>query len=99
METITTDLYGTITAMQVNVQLVQDDGGQYVAYCPALELSSYGDTEVEAQEAFDEALASFTQDVTQRGTLTTLLAALGWQRSPAASGIIYHWIAPTMPVA
>ncbi|WP_035560734.1 type II toxin-antitoxin system HicB family antitoxin [Hymenobacter sp. IS2118] len=91
MEILTTDQHGTITDLQVETQLVLDDSGQYVAYCPALELSSYGDTEAEARHAFNEALTCFKQDVVQRGTLNQLLLALGWQRHATPATVTYNW--------
>ena len=70
MATLTTDPHGRLTKAQVEVLLVlDDDSGQYVAYCPALEVSSYGDTEEEARAAFEDALAIFIKDTTERGTL------------------------------
>ncbi|MDJ0366773.1 hypothetical protein QMK33_16585 [Hymenobacter sp. H14-R3] len=80
MATLLTDQRGRLTKAQVEVVLVLDeDSGQYVAYCPALEVSSYGDTEEEAQAAFEDALAIFIKDTTERGTLDQLLLALGWR--------------------
>lgn len=80
MATLATDTKGQLTRAEVEVLLVPDeDTGQYVAYCPALELSSYGDTEDEAQAAFEEALQFFVQDTAERGTLDKLLLALGWR--------------------
>lgn len=80
MATLTTDQHGRLTKAQIEVILVLDeDSEQYVAYCPALEVSSYGDTEDEARRAFDDALAIFINDTTERGTLDQLLLALGWR--------------------
>ena len=86
MASLATDLQGNVTKVRVEVMLVLDDSGQYVAYCPALELSSYGDTEAEAQQAFEEALGFFAADTARRGTLDQLLLALGWRltKKPAA---------------
>jgi predicted RNase H-like HicB family nuclease len=50
----------------------------YVAYSPALELSSYGDSEKEAMEAFDDALAIFIEETTKNSTLEKVLLRLGW---------------------
>ncbi len=50
----------------------------YVAYCPALELSSYGNTEAEAKESFDEALGIFLTETERKGTLEKVLLGLGW---------------------
>ncbi len=80
MTTLLTDPHGHLTNAQVEVQLeLDDDSSQYVAYCPALELSSYGDTEAEACAAFEDALAIFSRDTRERGTLGQLLLALGWR--------------------
>ncbi len=92
MEILTTDHHGAITDLQVETQLVRDDSGQYVAYCPALELSSYGDTEAEAHHAFNKALTCFKQDVAHRGTLDQLLLALGWQRHATPTTVTYERI-------
>ena len=63
--------------MQLQVALFKEDG-QFVAYCPALELSSYGDTPKEAKQAFDEALDIFVEETTEKGTLEKVLLQLGW---------------------
>lgn len=51
----------------------------FVAYCPALELSSYGDNEMEAKEAFDEALEIFIEETSKKGTLERELLKLCWK--------------------
>ncbi|MCI1188070.1 type II toxin-antitoxin system HicB family antitoxin [Hymenobacter sp. DH14] len=80
MATLTTDPHGRLAKAQIEVLLVlDDDSGQYVAYCPALEVSSYGDTEEEARAAFEDALAIFIKDTAERGTLDQFLLALGWR--------------------
>jgi len=97
MATLLTDPHGRLTKAEVEVLLVlDDDSSQYVAYCPALELSSYGDTEEEARLAFEDALAIFLRDTTERGTLDQLLLALGWRllKQPEA---VYE--PPRLPVA
>jgi predicted RNase H-like HicB family nuclease len=64
--------------VNLKVVIMQEDG-HFVAYCPALNLSSYGDTEAEAKEAFDEALEIFLEETNRKGTLEKLLLKLGWQ--------------------
>ena len=60
MATLTATPQGQLTQAEAEVLLVlDDDTGQYVAYCPALELSSYGDTEAAAEAAFEESLQFF----------------------------------------
>lgn len=67
-------------SVNVNVQIVlfQEDG-MWVAYCPALELSSYGDDQEEAKEAFEEAMKIFLSETNRKGTLERYLLKLGWQ--------------------
>lgn len=66
--------------VKVDVQIVlfQEDE-TWVAYCPALELSSYGDNEQEAKKAFDEAMDIFLSETNRKGTLERCLLKLGWQ--------------------
>lgn len=64
----------------VNIEVfLFEEYGSFVAYCPALELSSYGDDKNEAKKAFDGALKIFLKDTTEKGTLEKFLLKLGWQ--------------------
>lgn len=67
---------GEITVSVIVFIRKEDDC--FVAYCPALELSSYGDTEAEAREAFDDAMKVFLTETVKRGTLEKFLLELGW---------------------
>ncbi len=49
-----------------------------VAYCPPLDLSSYGKTEDEAKKAFEEAFDIFIEETTRKGSLEKVLIKLGW---------------------
>lgn len=75
----------TTTEVSVEVLLIQD-GDYIVSYCPALELSSFGDTEQEAKEGFEEVLEIFLDDVHTKGTLEKVLLNLGWtlRKKPTA---------------
>jgi len=67
-------------SINVNVEVIvfQEDE-TWVAYCPALELSSYGDDENDAKQAFDEAMKIFISETDRKGTLERYLLKLGWQ--------------------
>jgi len=54
------------------------EGKQYVSYCPALELSSYGNTPKAAKKAFEEAMEIFLEETSRKGTLKKYLLKLGW---------------------
>lgn len=64
--------------VKVQVALFQEDG-IWVAYCPALEVSSYGDDKNEAKGAFEEAMQIFISETERKGTLEKYLLKLGWQ--------------------
>jgi predicted RNase H-like HicB family nuclease len=66
-----------IYEISVQVLITQEDDC-FVAYCPALELSSYADTETEAKKSFEEALSIFLTETERKGTLEKVLLGLGW---------------------
>jgi len=66
-----------ILSVEVPVLIFEEDG-QWIAYCPHLEVSSYGDNEEEARAAFEEALEIFFEETVSRGTLEKELVSLGW---------------------
>jgi hypothetical protein len=68
---------GKVHRIVLKVFLVRD-GDYFVAYCPALELSSYDTTENGAKKSFDEALRIFVEDTERKGTLEKVLLGLGW---------------------
>ncbi|HEY4198003.1 MAG TPA: hypothetical protein VGM63_20820 [Mucilaginibacter sp.] len=68
---------GKVVNVSLDVQLLKE-GDYIVSYCPALELSSFGLTEIEAKEGFEGALETFLQETHDRGTLEIVLLDLGW---------------------
>ena len=66
--------------VHVQVEVLQfQENGIWVSYCPALELSSYGETPEEAKAAFDEAMEIFLEETNRKGTLERHLLKLGWK--------------------
>lgn len=59
---------------------VLKEGDSFVAYTPALDLSTAGSTFEEAQKNFEEAVNIFFQELVEMGTLDDVLAELGWQK-------------------
>jgi predicted RNase H-like HicB family nuclease len=57
---------------------LRKEGSCFVAYCPALDLSSYGKTGSEAKKAFEGALKIFLEETKIKGTLEKVLLNLGW---------------------
>ena len=58
--------------------LIVKEEDYYVAYCPALELSGYGDTVEKAQESFEKEVEIFINETHERGTLEKYLLKNGW---------------------
>ncbi len=54
------------------------EGESFVAYTPALDLSSAGKTEDEAKRMFTEAVETLFEELTEMGTLDSVLKDLGW---------------------
>lgn len=74
---------------QISVFFIEEEG-QWVAVCPALDVSSYGDTIEEAKVAFEEALEIFIEETVDRGTLEQELLRMGWTLSAS------RYVPPTM---
>ena len=58
---------------------VFEEGGQFVGLCPELEVSSFGDTEEEAEAALKEAVRLFVEQCDEMGTLGEVLEEAGFR--------------------
>lgn len=56
------------------------EGDSFIAYTPALDLSTSGDTFEDAQKNFDEAVNIFFEELIEMGTTNEVLEGLGWQK-------------------
>lgn len=59
-------------------------GNRYVAYAPALDISTSGKTEAEAKRRFGELMPLFLDELVEAGTLADVLTELGWQQEKGA---------------
>jgi predicted RNase H-like HicB family nuclease len=69
-----------IETIQASLPIIigrEDD--TYIAYCPALDLSTYADSEEEVKQAFEEVLGIFLEETERLGTFEKELLRLGWQ--------------------
>lgn len=67
------------------------EGRAFIAYTPALDLSSYGATFDEAKKNLKEALRIFIEDILERGTLEEVFEECGWERVETPE---LHWTPP-----
>lgn len=61
------------------VSIIKEDKS-FIAYTPALDLSTVGDTFEAAQQRFEEAVQIFFEEINEQGTVTEALLELGWHR-------------------
>ena len=77
--------YENAVKVEVEIALLKEEN-THVAYCPALEISAYGDNPDEAIYSFRVNLKIFLEDALKKGTLERTLLSLGWrlQQKPKA---------------
>jgi len=59
------------------------EGKKYIAYTPALDLSTSGKSYEEAKKRFEEIVNIFFEELIKKGTLEEVLRDLGWKRVQA----------------
>jgi len=66
------------------------EGKRFVAYSPALDLSTSAETFEKAKERFSEIVEIFFKEINEKGTLNEVLENLGWSRRKES------WLPPTV---
>lgn len=56
------------------------EGDSFIAFTPALDLSTVGDSFEQAQVRFEEAVQIFFEEIIEKGTTEEVLSDLGWQK-------------------
>lgn len=64
------------------------EGKYFVAYSPAIDMSTSASTFEKVKNRFDELVKIFFEDLIERGTLEQVLSGLGWRKIEA------EWIPP-----
>ena len=57
------------------------EGKRFIAYSPALDISTSGRSHVEARRRFAEASQIFFEEIMKAGTLEKALIELGWKKN------------------
>ncbi|MFQ5861888.1 MAG: type II toxin-antitoxin system HicB family antitoxin [Candidatus Brocadiales bacterium] len=73
--------------LEYRVEVFEEDG-QYVALCPELNVSSFGDSVEEAKRALLEAVELFVEECESMGTLHEVLSESGFTSDPDNPS---HW--------
>jgi predicted RNase H-like HicB family nuclease len=61
------------------VTILKEDGA-FIAYSPAIDVSTVGESFEEAQNRFKEMAEIFFEELIEKGTLEKALTELGWRR-------------------
>jgi len=67
------------------------EGRQYVALCPELNVSSYGESVNEARRSLQEAVSLFLEECVRLGSLQHVLEEAGFSHTKTA---IPQWLSP-----
>ena len=59
---------------------ILQESDKYIAYTPALDLSTFGSTSEEARSRFEELLDIFFEELVEMGTLEEVLQTCGWKK-------------------
>jgi predicted RNase H-like HicB family nuclease len=60
--------------------IILREGKSFIAYTPALDLSTSGKTFDEAKRRFEEVVRIFFEELSDKGTLEEVLLGLGWEK-------------------
>lgn len=66
------------------------EGKYFIAFTPALDLSTSGKTYTQVMERFNEVIGVFFEELVKKGTTEEVLLNLGWQK------IKSHWSPPSL---
>jgi len=67
--------------LEVNLPVsILREGKKFIAYTPALDLSTSGNSYKEAKKRFAEIVNIFFEELIKKGTLDEVLRDLGWKR-------------------
>ena len=61
--------------------VITKQGRRFVAYTPALDISTSGKSEKDAKNKFIELTNLFLEELTEAGTIKEVLSELGWTRA------------------
>ena len=81
--------YGASLTVNISRQ-----GKRYVAYSPALDISTSGKTAAEVKRRFDEIVRLFVEEIESAGTTAEVLSELGWKKEEKKGAHTGEWLPP-----
>lgn len=73
----------------IKVSVVEfQESNTYIIYCPALDLSGYGESDSEAKRSFEVTLHEYIRYAVNKGTLDEDLRAHGWKKRGSSLSMV-----------
>jgi predicted RNase H-like HicB family nuclease len=86
-ENMAKDDKNNLTELTLPVSIIKE-GASFVAYTPALDISTFGETLGEAKSNFEQLVLVFFEELERNGNADEVLTSLGWRK------IADQWSAP-----
>ena len=81
---------------------ITKQGRRFVAYTPALDISTSGTSEKDAKKKFGELVSLFLEEILEAGTVDDVLSELGWRKQEKKwtppKVVSSHYVAFPIPV-
>ena len=74
--------------------VIMKERDTFIAYCPALDLSTCGSSEKDAQKMFEDAAGEFFRFCLLKGTLDEVLQDYGWEKAETDENTNLPWLPP-----
>ncbi len=84
-----------IPSVKLTVNFIKE-GGQVVAYSPALDISTVGKSEAHAKKRFEELVRMFLRDISEKKVIDEVLTELGWTKTKQRDGNKSQWVPPAI---
>lgn len=80
---------GQVLKFRLPVSIFRE-GDKFIAYTPALDISTSADSFTKVRERFSETVNIFFEEIKEKGTLEQVLEDLGWEK------LEKNWSPPTL---
>ncbi len=83
------------TKFEISIPVsILKEGKRFVAYTPALDISTSGKTYEETQKRFSEIVSIFIEEIVKKGTVNEVLRDLGWRKIKTKDKL--NWAPPVV---
>ena len=84
-----------LSIVNLTVNFIKE-GRQVIAYAPALDISTVGNSVEHAKSRFQELVKMFMADISERHVIDDVLTELGWTKAQIAPQTKPQWVPPSV---